>query len=58
MKKLFSLLLTIGFGVLSFGAFIDGRKQALPIALVFGGFAIYSAVVLVGQIRQSKSTNQ
>lgn len=55
MKKLLNGLLTLFFGFLSFGAFADGRRQAIPLALIFGAIAIYSAVQFVRQFRATKS---
>jgi succinate-acetate transporter protein len=45
-------LLTIVFAVLSIGAFMDGRWQALPVAIIFAAFAIYSAVKAVVAFRK------
>jgi hypothetical protein len=54
MKILLNGILTLCFGAVSVGAFVDGRSQALPIAIIFAGFAIYSAVQFVKHIKATK----
>jgi len=51
MKILLNGILALFFGGLSFGAFADGRRQAIPLALILAGFAIYSAARLVKLLR-------
>ena len=51
VKAVLSLLLAAAFGVVSAGAFADGRGRAIPLALIFAALAISCLVKMVGFLR-------
>ena len=54
MNGLINALLTVFFVVLSVGAFLDRRGQALPLAVIFLALAIYSGFKTMKQLRGNR----
>jgi len=54
MPAFLNILLALCFVAISVGAFLDGRMQAWPLGLVFGGLAMYSASRTVALLRKRR----